>query len=85
MYKRQFKYEVKPLKVLKCLVTRYISEVIFIVQVLQKFLKKNAPGVSKDDLILRARELENVEKFLRKEKITRIIHVPDKLLNFVIS
>ena len=46
---------------------------------------KAPPGVSKDDLILRARELENVEKFLRKEKITRIIHVPDKLLNFVIS
>ena len=43
------------------------------------------PGVSKDDLILRARELENVEKFLRKEKITRSIHEPDKLLNFVIS
>ncbi len=43
------------------------------------------PGVSKDDLSLRARELENVEKFLREEKITRIIHVPDKLLNFVIS
>tara|TARA_B100001094_G_C17792110_1_gene604864 strand:- start:51 stop:530 length:480 start_codon:yes stop_codon:yes gene_type:complete len=43
------------------------------------------PGVSRDDLILRAGELENVEKFLKDEKITRIIHVPDKLLNFVIT
>ncbi|MAI42959.1 MAG: leucine--tRNA ligase [Candidatus Azotimanducaceae bacterium] len=43
------------------------------------------PGASKDDLILRAGELENVEKFLKDEKITRIIHVPDKLLNFVIA
>ncbi len=43
------------------------------------------PGASKDDLELRARELENVEKFLRRKKITRIIHVPDKLLNFVLS
>ena len=43
------------------------------------------PEASKDDLELRARELENVEKFLRRKKITRIIHVPDKLLNFVLS
>ena len=46
---------------------------------------KALPGASKDDLELRARELENVEKFLRGKKITRIIHVPDKLLNFVLS
>lgn len=44
-----------------------------------------APDAGEDVLVSAARELENVEKFLVDKTIRKVIHVPNKILNFVVS
>ena len=43
------------------------------------------PGTPEEEVVAAAREQENVEKYLVDTTIRKIIHVPDKILNFVVS
>ncbi len=44
-----------------------------------------APGADKDSLEQLARENENVSRFMEGKTVRKLIHVPDKLLNFVVG
>ncbi|HAK50530.1 MAG TPA: leucine--tRNA ligase, partial [Gammaproteobacteria bacterium] len=44
-----------------------------------------APDAEEDEVVTEARKIENVEKFLDGKEIRKVIHVPGKLLNFVVS
>ncbi len=44
-----------------------------------------APDAANEDIEARARSIENVEKFIVDKTIRKIIHVPNKLLNFVVG
>jgi leucyl-tRNA synthetase len=63
------------------------SVVDLIVQVNGKLRGKVevAPDASEDDVVRVAREQENVEKFVADKTIRKIIYVPNKILNFVVS
>lgn len=43
------------------------------------------PGAAKEELEALARENENVSRFLEGKTLRKLIHVPDKLLNFVVG
>ena len=42
-------------------------------------------NASEDDAVTAARKQENVEKFLAGKTMRKIIYVPEKILNFVVS
>ena len=44
-----------------------------------------APDASEDDAVALARELDNVEKFIAGKTLRKVIYVPNKILNFVVS
>jgi len=44
-----------------------------------------APDAANEDIEARAKSIENVEKFIVDKTIRKIIHVPNKLLNFVVG
>ena len=44
-----------------------------------------APDAIEDYVVREARKIENVEKFLDGKETQKVIHVPGKLLNFVVS
>jgi leucyl-tRNA synthetase len=43
------------------------------------------PGVSRDDAVAQALEIENVQRHIEGKDIRKIIHVPDRLLNIVVG
>ena len=43
------------------------------------------PDALEDEVVVAAREIENVEKFLLDKTIRKIIFVPNKILNFVVG
>ncbi len=43
------------------------------------------PGAEKETLEKLARDTENVERFIEGKTVRKLIHVPDKLLNFVVG
>jgi leucyl-tRNA synthetase len=63
------------------------SSVEIIVQVNGKLRGKleAVPDEAQDELVKKAREIDNVEKFLTGKEIRKIIHVPNRLLNFVVQ
>jgi leucyl-tRNA synthetase len=63
------------------------SSVEIIVQVNGKLRGKleAAPDEAQDELVKNAHQIENVEKFLSGKEIRKIIHVPNRLLNFVVQ
>ena len=44
-----------------------------------------APDAGQDEAVAAAREIENVEKFIKDKTIRKIIYVPNKILNFVVG
>lgn len=44
-----------------------------------------APDAGQDEVVALARSLDNVEKFIVDKTIRKIIYVPNKILNFVVS
>ena len=44
-----------------------------------------APDAGEDEVVAAARQSDNVEKFLADKTIRKIIYVPNKILNFVVS
>jgi leucyl-tRNA synthetase len=63
------------------------SLVEIVIQVNGKLRGKLAIGTGSDneEIEQQARALENVEKFLTGKSIRKIIHVPGKLVNFVVG
>jgi len=43
------------------------------------------PGVSRDDAVAQALQIENVQRHIEGKDIRKIIHVPDRLLNIVVT
>ena len=46
---------------------------------------RGKPAFNVDEAVAAARDNENVEKFLAEKTIRKIIYVPNKILNFVVS
>ena len=44
-----------------------------------------SPDAGQDEAVAAAREIENVEKFIKDKTIRKIIYVPNKILNFVVG
>lgn len=42
-------------------------------------------GIEKEEVIRKAKETEAIGKWLEKATISKVIYVPDKLLNFVLE
>ncbi|MBQ61250.1 MAG: leucine--tRNA ligase [Gammaproteobacteria bacterium] len=63
------------------------SLVEIVIQVNGKLRGKMAVGtdMGNDEIEQQARTLENVEKFLEEKSIRKVIHVPGKLVNFVVG
>jgi len=46
---------------------------------------EGAPGMEEEDAVTRAREEENVARYLENGSVRRVIYVPDRLVNFVVG